>query len=551
MTRLSILFAFPVLLAGCSDDPADPEATDVLADTTAVVDAHADAVADTSSDSDPDAVADTSSDVAPDTPEDLTRWPERVPFELQREANGEPPTDEDIASFTNEITGFWDESEYFRWVRMTSHGVDRSNEEGWFHYALWWQDTRSYREGDTVRWEHVGRADNLTLRTCKVLTNAIAGYMMTGDEDMRWIVEEYSRGLAALAMVMEFGEDDPARYLQSRAPFTRNHSFETVGGREVVIDYDPVRREEDAWNARIIHNPDNPHWGDVHFVNQRSKDDVPHMLRAMPMLMRASQDAPDESVREAADLALEYLSGFAADVIESGYQIRTKYEDGEAVVPLNEEGVVKDLASLVLWDVLLPDAECPAKLAVDLAVGDASEFDCGDGRVDAFEVVATTNHYFNYAIIRMFHVSAAHLALMRRDYEAAEELLVGLALRGERLLDDDSMPNRDAPEFDADVAVYLLTAAAAGMPLTGREAHFVQEHYSLSAEHYGEFEYWDPWADGVAEGEFSYMPNRGTAVRPTELAYLLEYCFSPFRSLEGAQFVDCDVIGDREAWGQP
>jgi hypothetical protein len=270
----------------------------------------------------------------------------------------------------------------------------------------------------------------------------------------------------------------------------------------------------------------------------------------MPMLMRAAQDAPDESVRDAADLALEYLAGFAADVIESGYQIRTKYESGEAVVPLNEDGVVKDLASLVLWDVLLPDAECPAKYAVDLAVGEESEFRCGDGRVEAFERVAVTTHYFNYAIIRMFHVSAAHLALMRRDNEAAEELLLGLAARAERMFDDPTLPNRDVPEFDADVAVYLLTAASAGLPLTAREARYVQNHYGQAASHYGEFEYWDPWADALPDGEFDYMPGRGTTVRPTEIANLLEYCYSPFRSEAGAQFVDCEQVGDRGAWGQ-
>lgn len=539
MRRLPLGLA--LLLFGCGDDPPS--------------DGPADAVADTPDVADTDTVADTpgelpTEDVLPDgTDAELDveppGLPTHVPFEIVREPAGDAPSEADIDEFTDALTGLWADSRYFRWVRMTSHGVDRSNEEGWFHYALWWQDTISTRDGDTVRWQHVGRADNLTLRTCKVLTNAIAGYMMTGDEDMRWVVEEYSRGLAALAMVMEFGEDDPAPYLQARAPFTRNHSFETVGGRRVEIDYDPVRRQENAWNARIVHNPTNPHWGDVHFVNQRSKDDVPHMLRAMPMLMRASQDAPDESVREAADLALEYLRGFSADVIASGYQIRTKYEDGVPVVPLNDAGAVKDLASLVLWDAFIPDAECAAKYAIDLAATGESDFECGQGIVPTFESAATTTHYFNYAIIRMFHVAAAHLALMERDNDAAEELLLGLAVRAERMLDDPEMPNRDVPEFDADVAVYLVSAAAAGLPLTGREARFVQEHYHAAAEHYGAFAYWDPWADSVDDGEFGYVPSRGTTVRPTEIAYVLEYCYSPFRSEFGAQFVDCDRVAQQ------
>ena len=549
MRQLTPFLALSFLVA-CGDDDPSTDSADASADGSAdmAIDIQSDVV-----DADEEVAIDVRADVSEDSSDDADALgdagpdglPTSVPFTVSRTPAGDPPSADEIDSFTTALIGLWEESDYFRWVRMTSHGIDRSNEEGWFHYALWWQDTISTRDGDTVRWEHVGRADNLTLRTCKVLTNAIAGYMMTGDENMRWVVEEYSRGLAALAMVMEFGEDDPALYLQARAPFTRNHSFETVGGRRVEIDYDPVRREEDAWNARIVHNPTNPHWGDVHFVNQRSKDDVPHMLRAMPMLMRASADAPDESVREAADLALEYLRGFADDVIASGYQIRTKYEDGEPVVPLNDAGAVKDLASLVLWDAFIPDAECPAKYAIDLAATGSSEFECGTGIVPAFESAATTTHYFNYAIIQMFHVAAAHMALMEGDNEAAEELLLGLATRAERMFDDPEMPNRDVPEFDADVAVFLVSAASAGLPLTGREAHFVQEHYRAAAEHYGSFEYWDPWADSVADGEFRYVPSRGTTVRPTEIAYVLEYCYSPFRSTSGAQFVDCARVAQR------
>lgn len=570
MRRITIAAALSSLAfaaTGCGDD-GDSNEPDAIADvgdtgSTDVSDSDVQADApgpDTVDDAGDDTVedaapGDTTADVADDAdavdapdvrPEGL---PDALPFEYTRDPIGDAPTEQEIADFTATLTGFWDDAEYFRWVRMTSHGVDASNEEGWFHYALWWQDTQASREGDVVTFTHHGRADNLTLRTCKVLNNAIAGYLLTGDEDMRWIVENYSRGIAALAMVMEFGDDDDAPYLQSRAPFTRNHSYETVGGRQVVIDYDPVRRDEDAWNAAIIHNPNNPYWGDVHFVNQRSKDDVPHMMRSVPMLMRAVEEAPDESVRDAAALALEYLQGFSQHVVDSGYEIMTKYEDGEAVVPTREDGAIKDLASLVLFDALMPDAECIAKASVAYAAGGTGEFDCGNGYNTAFETIAATNHYFNYAIYRTFHVAHAYLAIMHWDVDTARALFDGLVVRGRQMLEDDSMPNRDVDVWDADVAVYLVLMATVGVPLTGDEAAFIQAQYTASAEHYAEFPYWDPWADGGPEGDFEYKPHRGVTVRPTELAHILEYCYSPLRSLEGAQFVDCDVVADRDQWG--
>ncbi len=496
-----------------------------------------------------DEEVDATVDVAPEV--GIDGLPTALPFELTRPAAGDAPTDDEVAAFTRQITGFWRDTGYWRWVRMTSHGVDASNEEGWPDYALWWQDTQAIRDGDTVTFRHVGRADNLTLRTCKVLTNAIAGYLMTGDEDMRWIVEQYSKGIAALAMVMEFGDEDPAPYLQARAPFTRNHEYDTVGGRHVVIDYDPVRREEDAWNARIVHNPDNPYWGDVHFVNQRSKDDVPHMFRAVPMLRRAAVEAPDESVREAVNLALEYLEGFARDIYESEYQIRTKYEDGVPVVPTKDNGAVKDLASFTLFDTLVPNGECTSKLSSTLVgYGELRANACEDGSGDTYETVASTSHYFNYAIFRMFHVAAAHNALMVGRNGTAFDLIEGLGTRSTRMLHDPDMPNRDDPVFESDVAVFLLTAASAGMPLTGEEARHIHEEYTLSVEHYAPFEWWDPWADGLPDGEFDYKPHRGPAARITEMGYFTEYCYSPLRNPAGVEIIDCDIVADPERWGE-
>ncbi|MBN1944665.1 MAG: hypothetical protein JW797_03270 [Bradymonadales bacterium] len=479
-------------------------------------------------------------------------WPEALPFEFTRPVAGTAPTSEEIAEFTRRMTGLWKEIDYFRWVRMTSHGIDPSNEEGWFDYALWWQDTQAIREGDAVIFRHYGRADNLTMRTSRILTVAIAGYLLTGDEQMRWIIEQYSRGLAALSMAMEFIPDDPYRYLQARALFTRNHSYQTVDGREVIIDYDPVRRDEVSWNAAIIHNPDNPYWGDIWFVNQRSKDDVPHMFRAVPMLLRAVQDAPDESVRQAAELALEYLGGFARDIVDSGYQIRTRFDDGEPVVPMNESGLVKDLASLVLYERSVPNAECNGKLSSAL-VGyvEPLENDCEAGSGGLYETIATMGHYFNYAIIRYFHIAAVHNALMLRHNDVALELLQGLAARADAMVYDLTMPNRDEPTWMADVAAFLLAAAAAGLPLTGDEARIVQEQYLLSVDHYLAFDAWDPWDPDFPQGAFNYMPDRGVAVRPTEIGFLLEYCYSPFRNPAGVPVADCEVVADPARWGEP
>ncbi|NOZ02777.1 MAG: hypothetical protein GXP54_12935 [Deltaproteobacteria bacterium] len=478
-------------------------------------------------------------------------WVSPLPFELERQDFGEPLTDAEITEFTRAITGFWKDTEYFRWVKWHSHGVHPSNPEGQDDYALWWQDTRSIKEGNTITFQHYGGADNITLRTCKVLNNAIALYLMSGDEDAKWLVEQYCKGLAALSKGMEWGGENPViKYIQARAIFTTNQEYDIEPGRHVKVDYDPVKQKVvHSWNASTIPNVDNPYWPGMWVRNQRSKDDVPHMFRTVPLLMRLKNEAPDADVKAAAGLALEYLRGFAKDIVDSGYLIRTK-ENGQTFVP-NDDGAIKDLASLVMYEEFIPNAECNGKLnAALIAYGEPLDNQCLDGSGGAYEEIATTGHYFNYAIIRYFHAAAVANSLAAGDTEDAKALLQGWISRADRMMHDPDMPNRDSNVWDSDVAATLIVAASAGLPLTSEEARLIQKQYLLSADHYRDWPYWDPWDESVPDGEFPYKPDRGTAVRPTEIAYLLEYCASSWRNEMLTRLVDCDVVADPARWGK-
>lgn len=158
-------------------------------------------------------------------------------------------------------------------------------------------------------------------------------------------------------------------------------------------------------------------------------------------------------------------------------------------------------------------------------------------------------HYFNYAIIRYFHIAAVSNALLAGETEAARELLEGLGARADRILHDEELPHFGNDVWWSDAAAFLLAAAAAGLPLTDEEARLIRDQYGLSADHYGPYDKWDPWDASVPDGSHEYKPDRGPAVRPTELGYLLEYCYSPLRNPAGARVVDCEVIADPERWG--
>jgi len=480
-------------------------------------------------------------------------YPDSLPFEFTRPDEGVPPTPAEITAFTKKLTGFWKDVEFFHWALWHSHGMDASNPDGMPDYKLYWQDTVAVKSGDVVTFLHTGWADNLMIRTGKVLNNAIAGYLMSGDETMGKLIEQYSKGIVCLIMGNMWDEQDPERYIMPRTIFTQDHSY-TEEGRQAYVDYSPVRHEAEDWNALTINNPNNPYWGDIWIRTMRSKDDICHIFRIVPMLMRVAEDGQDEDVREAAARALHYLQEFARDIVESGYYVRTKDKYGNQYVPLDDYGTVNDLASFVKYEFIAPNAECNAKLAAALiAYGNPLDINCGTGSGGLYEIVATKSHYFNYAIIRYFHISATTNALMNWQVDIAKELLKGLAQRADAMMDGEGNWE-DYADWDADVASYLLAASTAGLPLTSREARHVMEQYSLAVDHYSTWPYWDLWDPSVPDGQYDYRPSRhgplGTVVRPTELIYPLEYCYSPFKNPATKEFIDCDVVADPSRWGE-
>jgi hypothetical protein len=476
--------------------------------------------------------------------------PDKLPFDLTRPAAGTPLTGAEIADFTKKITGFYKAVELFEWCDWSSHGVDPSYDPSVRDYGLFWQDTLAAKAGDTITFRHVGWADNLMIRTGKLLNNVAAGYLMSGDPLLGKLVVKYSRGIVALFLGMVWGhEDPPITSIMPRTIFTINHSYTDARGRKAAVDYTPIRYEKEDWNGHSFGNPENPYWGDIWIRNMRSKDDVPHIYRTVPMLLRVAHDGQDEQVRLAAREACDFLVAFCRDIVDHGYQIRTKDKEGNPYIP------TEDLASFVSYDSVIPDAECDPKLASALlAYGETRDLDCGKGISPQYESAATTQHYFNYAIVRYFHLTAIVAALMAREDRVAERLLKGLVERVDTMLQDDE-GRAGNPEWDADAAAFLLASAAYGLPLTDQEARLIRDQYSASVDHYASWEYWDLYAASVPDGDYAYEPSRdGTGderfVRLPAMTYLLEYCYSPFRNEAGAKLVDCDAVADPARWGE-
>ncbi len=480
-----------------------------------------------------------------------TDLPVELPFAYARPDVGEPLSQTEVADFTARVTGLWRQVDYFTWLLEVHHGMHAST--GLPDYLIWWHDVDAVKAGELVTFKNASRhggSHNNAEPTSLALIQAIAGHLLTGDPVMGEVVEQLAKSFTAVMEGFVYDSSDPLHFLMSRNIVAQNHAYTLPSGKRKAVDYSEWYTTYEGWNAHRVHYPSNPTWGDLYVTTMRSKDDLPWMYRAAAWFPYLVDLSPDPGVREAAADALLHMRGFAQDIVDAGWLIRTKDAAGHPFVP------TEDLASFVAYTGVFPDAECDPRLATALlATGTPLDQDCGSGQGSPYDAIAGAGNYYNYSIVDGFHMNALHLALTGGHPAMARELLEGLETRIARYRDPESgEPGQADERWGRDVSVLLLQAAALGLPLTSEEAREVQRYLVRAVELYAAFPNWDLWdpsvPDGVYDFRSGFQPARvPEATRVEELALLLEYCWSPFRNPAGARFVDCAVVADPARWG--
>ena len=507
------------------------------------------------SDGDADTDVDTDTDSDTDT--------DGLPFTLQRTDVGDPLTDQEIEDFTRRLVGYWKKVDYFQWVERVSHGVHEST--GKPDYAVWWGET-AYKEGNTIRMYHSdpdGGGHNIMIPTPRVLSSAIAGYLLTEDPKMAWVAEQYCKGITATMKGMVYDDSDPLPYLMARNIATISHTYTTEEGYSKEIDYTGWHTSYEHWNTDRFEYTDNPFWGSVWVTNMRSKDDVPHLYGVVPHLMAVAADAPAGAVKEACAETLEYMRGWTKDIVDSGYHIRTKDKDGNPYIPgqsgdPERDKDAGDLASFVDYEEPLPGSECNAmRTSALIGYGNGQGNDCGEGGINSYEEVATSTHYYNAAIVRFFHQAHIANALYNEDNDAARILLQGMIGRLDTYhkVREDKLP-KPRSEWENDLALLALRSAAFGLPLTSKEARMIVDKWGMGVDEFKGWANYNLWDAAIAEGQQSHRPGhtKGSGedridwTRIEDMALPLEYCWSKFKNPAGVKFIDCDIVMDPTQW---
>ena len=120
------------------------------------------------------------------------------------------------------------------------------------------------------------------------------------------------------------------------------------------------------------------------------------------------------------------------------------------------------------------------------------------------------------------------------------------------MADPDGQTLHDS--WDSDLASIMLAAATGGFPLTSDEARYIIAEYDTAMDHYYTWDYWDLWDPSVPDGQVPYRPSsqmtsEKDVVRWSEMSYLIEFCYSPFRNDTSVVPVNCNIILDPSLWG--
>ena len=514
-------------------------------------------------DEDGDSDGDSDGDLEDDAEES---FPDSLEITFTREDAGDPVSDEEISAFTRKVMAFLKTVHYFDYVLYTTHGVDAST--GMKDWQFWYNE-HFRKDGDLVTFYHPENLNdgghNLHIPFSRVLGDVLAAGMLLSDETVNLAAEKLCKGMSASMLGMVHDENDPVPHIMSRNVVAFNHEFLTHDGKRKAVDYSGWFSTYERWNCDRFPIENNPYWGKVWVTNLRSKDDVPHIFRLIPVLRYAAQQSKTESVREACGETLTLLEAFVKDIVDSDYRIRAKDKDGNLFYPgftddeeLNDQQ--GDLASFIHYRDLIPEGECNARRGAELiGYHEAILEDCGRGEPNSYDILSFNINSYNKRICRYFHLAHVANALINRDNAAAEQLLDGLL---ERMIQEketsEANMQTEPDNWWRDVALYLVQSHVYGFPLQSEEVRVIHHYFDKAVDEHLSWPYWNPWDASVPEGDLGgYRPpscktlesgERSCWMGVEDMAQLFENCWSPFVNPAGQKLVDCDIVRDPTAW---
>ena len=458
--------------------------------------------------------------------------PSSLPVGFARPDVGAPLTPIELAAATDELVALLKGTRYFDLIDERVHGWPESDPNHGFWYGTWWSGVTVTKQGGEVTYTHgANGADNNGLRTAPLLEGACYAHLMWGKAQTARLVRRIARGYSSEALAMKRDASDAAKPMLARAHYPANITF-TDSGRTMHIDYALDRPGIDG-TSEYVHLPANPTFGDIWVKNNRSKDDMGHVMRSIAQVQAC---VPRLDGAAQADLAQmrDLYAAWARQVEADGWGIATLDKTAQVTLP----PIQQSLAHYTL----IGNLECPGALMLRLlGDGNPGSLDCSNGISQAEILAGTQVKSSAKQILRTSHEGAVNMAFLTAQPGAGLPLLQGLAARVEGDLALVTQVNPPSSVNPSDIASLLVHAANAGVPLTSAEIRWLHGRLHLAHQTYlaqGAAPGYDVFNPATPDGAYPYEPG-GDGLSFVEIGAMIGACASPYRNPAGRAIVDC------------
>ncbi len=456
-----------------------------------------------------------------------------------RADKGQPVSNSERQAATDEFIDLIKDTNYFDFVDSRIHGMPEneiSKNNSWAH---WWTGVKVEKHNGQVSFTHQNNgSDNVGIQTAPYLEGACFAFLLTGDKKYSNLARQLMRGMSSWILSSSRSSQESPKIL-SRS-FYPPSVQSSASGKNILINYDASRPGLNAETSSYVHVPNNPFFGDVWLKNNRSIDDIGHILRAISQVQACSEKFDDDAKADLRQLTLLYAE-WASTVAENNFIIPTM--DLNANMQIIKNG----LGDYNKYSFLNSDPACIEKLAVQYTYSsDVHNLNCGNGISVIEKIGGRFLQNDAIEILRSHHVAAAAFAQLRLQSEPANRLMLGLSERMDRDFKVINNPSL-SPQFDVqDIATFFVHSNNVGVPMTSDELRYLYQRLHLAHEGMRASVYnqtYHLFEASTPDGVYSYDPPHIGLYFYT-LGAMIGSCTSQFVNMKDTQrsLLDCDLL---------
>jgi hypothetical protein len=320
--------------------------------------------------------------------------------------------------------------------------------------------------------------------------------------------------------------------------FYPKSTYARDGINNYFINYEINRPGSYNGVSEYVQNKNNPYFGDIYLKNNRSTDDIGHIIRAIANVSACKDEFSYETKADLDQMEMLYKN-WAKSVDDNKFIIPTHNKKLEVV--LNKKG----LGDYNAYNYGLFNPACIEKLAIRLMHSNSpKDMKCGKGISVLEKILSSRLQNDAIEILRSHHTAAVLLAKSKTNQTLAINLMKGIEYRMNRDFSVIKRP-KNSPQYDLqDISSFLIQANNAGITMTSEEMRYIYGQLRVAKStifnpvHYNTLHVFE---NNVPDGSYNYDPPHA-GLYFYAIGTLIGSCTSAYRDTNARQLLDCDRL---------